>query len=115
MTPLASAPERVKIARAAEITGENVRTLQALAAAGRVPGAAKLSRNWTFDIADLRIWIRRRKAETCQNARRRKTATGAGPSYGGNSRSVERSSDGAYEQTMRQLRNGGLRPGGTGR
>jgi hypothetical protein len=51
---LASAPERIKMARAVQITGETERTLQAAAAAGLIPGAAKPCKCWTFDEARLR-------------------------------------------------------------
>ena len=44
-------------------TGEKRRTLQHLASRGRIPGAAKLSRNWTFDLERLEQWI-----EACENA-----------------------------------------------
>ena len=54
---LAAPVERVKIARAAEITGETRRTLQALAAAGRIPGAVKERGQWIFDESALRRWL----------------------------------------------------------
>lgn len=52
------APERIRIRRAAEILGETVRTVQALAARGEIPGAAKPARNWTFDKEKFRSFVR---------------------------------------------------------
>lgn len=54
MTPA----ERVAIHEAGRITGLKRRTLQAMAAAGRVPGAAKLGGIWSFDVERLRGWLR---------------------------------------------------------
>jgi hypothetical protein len=51
---LAGHPERIKMARAVEITGESARTLQAAAAAGLIPGAARPFKCWTFDETELR-------------------------------------------------------------
>jgi hypothetical protein len=64
-----AAPERVKIARAAEITGESRRTLQALAAAGRILGrgdyhwqhepcwyAVRSRGHWTGDRKQTTLW-----------------------------------------------------------
>ena len=50
--------ERIKMARAIEITGENARTLRAAAAAGLIPGAARPFKCWTFDEAKLRAWLK---------------------------------------------------------
>lgn len=51
---LASAPERIKMAAAVAITGETEHTLQAAAARGDIPGAAKPFKCWTFDEVLLR-------------------------------------------------------------
>lgn len=58
--------ERIQSARAAEITGLSIRTVQHLASGGKVPGAAMLSRRWTFDEAKLRHWIASREAAAVQ-------------------------------------------------
>jgi hypothetical protein len=58
--------ERVRPASAAAITGLTVRTVQALALRGEIPGAAKLGGSWTFDVKALKrfkIELDRRKAE----------------------------------------------------
>lgn len=50
---LTSGTERVKLALAAKLTGASERTLQAFAAQGKIPGAAKLGKCWTFNIEKL--------------------------------------------------------------
>ena len=68
--------ERVSIERAAVILGPPLRTVQALAARGEIPGAAKIGGRWTFDIEKLRRLVRQRERETWQSGRRRPDATG---------------------------------------
>ncbi|MEN6538746.1 MAG: GIY-YIG nuclease family protein, partial [Mizugakiibacter sp.] len=46
--------ERIRADAAAGILGVEVRTVQALAARGEVPGAAKIGGLWTFDESALR-------------------------------------------------------------
>lgn len=109
---LASAPERIKIGRAAEITGESERTLQAAAAAGSIPGAAKLFKCWTFDERSLRAWLRGKEQEPCRkklqseeadrNARPR-TRSAAARRGGLVSRSPAASSEEAYQRAMNAL------------
>ena len=50
--------ERVSISEAVRISGLKMRTLQNLAAQGAIPGAAKPAGRWTFDISQLRRWVR---------------------------------------------------------
>jgi hypothetical protein len=50
--------ERVAIADAVLISGLSKRTLQSLAAHGRIPGAGKPAGRWTFDVMELREWSR---------------------------------------------------------
>lgn len=52
---------RCRIAEACYWTGLPARTVQNLAASGKIPGAAKLGGLWTFDRARLRGWIRERE------------------------------------------------------
>lgn len=52
---------RLRIRAACDATGLTARGLQAMAARGEVPGAAKLGRVWTFDAAKLDRWIRARE------------------------------------------------------
>lgn len=105
--PLARRPERVTIDGAVAILGVPARTVQALAAAGELPGSAKIGRRWTFDEAALRRWVAEKERETCRSEMPRRTAIGAAMSCGGASRSAARNSDGAYEQAMRRLLSGG--------
>lgn len=58
--------ERIRAARAADITGLPVRTVQHMAARGELPGAAKLGKVWTFDERRLRAWLREREAAACR-------------------------------------------------
>jgi len=48
--------ERIRAHVAAGILGVETRTVQALAARGELPGAAKIGGLWTFDEAALRNW-----------------------------------------------------------
>lgn len=50
--------ERIRADRAALILGVERRTVQALAARGSLPEAAKIGGTWTFDEAALRNYIR---------------------------------------------------------
>ena len=43
--------ERVTMGRAVEIIGLPSRTVQEMACAGKIPGAVKFGRSWTFDEA----------------------------------------------------------------
>lgn len=47
-------PERIRAHHAATILGVELRTVQALAARGELPGAAKIGGLWTFDESALR-------------------------------------------------------------
>jgi hypothetical protein len=106
--PLASAVERIKMARAIEITGESERTLQAAAARGEIPGASKPCKCWTFDERELRAWIERGKP--CQSddrtemSGRQRTRSSAAKSGGRASRLAAGSSEEAYRQAMARLR-----------
>lgn len=46
-------PERIRAHHAATILGVELRTVQALAARGELPGAAKIGGLWTFDVKIL--------------------------------------------------------------
>lgn len=97
--------ERIRAPAAAAILGLEVRTVQALAARGSIPGAAKLGGTWTFDETALRNWIRERS--TCQTSHRRQSIpSGAATRYGRGSRSTAESIEKACEQALRRLRRG---------
>jgi len=96
-------PERVKMAQAVAITGKSKRALQAMALAGKVPGAAKIGGEWTFNEATLRAWVEELEIPQCP-AKPLRIRSGAARSSGVGSRSRARSTGGAYEQTMVKLR-----------
>ncbi|WP_394060680.1 helix-turn-helix domain-containing protein [Xanthobacter autotrophicus] len=54
-------PERIRAPKVASILGVQVRTVQAMALRGELPGAAKIGGLWTFDEAALRAWIREKE------------------------------------------------------
>lgn len=95
--------ERIRADAAAGILGVEVRTVQALAARGEVPGAAKIGGLWTFDESALRSWIKERTQ--CQKDRRpRSTATGEGKRSGRDLPLQATKSARACEQALRELR-----------
>jgi hypothetical protein len=106
---LAIVPERVKMAAAIAMTGESERTLQALAARGKIPGASKPSKCWTFDVVELRNWVELGKP--CQSDKlteamsvRQRTRSNTARSGERASRSPTGSSEEAYQQAMARLR-----------
>ncbi len=71
--------ERVRAARIAEITGLSLRGIQAMAAKGIIPSAAKIGSIWTFDEASVRLWVQEKEATPCvtnAGASPRKTSIG---------------------------------------
>jgi excisionase family DNA binding protein len=64
--------ERIRANEAAAILGIQLRTVQAMAARGELPGAAKIGGSWTFNEAVLREWVRQEVEKTkarAQNVR----------------------------------------------
>lgn len=60
-------PERIRPAAVARITGLSLRQVQAMAAAGLLPSAAKLGSVWTFDERRIRAWlVERERAASIQ-------------------------------------------------
>jgi predicted DNA-binding transcriptional regulator AlpA len=55
-------PERVRPADVARMSGVSTRKVQEMAAAGRLPGAARIDQLWTFDPAKIRAWILEQEA-----------------------------------------------------
>jgi hypothetical protein len=100
--PLPIRQERVKIAQAIAITGKSERALQGMALAGKIPGAAKIGGEWTFNDATLRAWVEELEITQC-HARPLPIRSGAARSYGVGSRSRVKSTGGHYEQTMLKL------------
>src|SRR5262245_66074351 len=89
--------ERGTAKQAAVILGLKPRKLQAMSQRGEIPGAAKLGRQWTYDLAKLRGFVEQQEtATTCQrSARLRRDATGGGIPSGAALRSAGRGSGGA--------------------
>jgi predicted DNA-binding transcriptional regulator AlpA len=99
----ARALERVRPQDAVVITGLSLRTVQALALRGEIPGAAKLGGSWTFDEAALRNWIKERT--TCpQDRRHLNTRTGEVIRYGRGSPLQDENIARACELMTRKLR-----------
>lgn len=97
--------ERVRVDDAAAILGISGRSVQALAARGEIPGAAKIGGLWTFDEAALRLWIREKA--TCQiDPRRRNTPIGGETRSGRDLPLTVAKSVQACEQALRRLRRG---------
>lgn len=98
-------PERIRADRAAIILGIEIRTVQALALRGELPGAAKIGGVWTFEEAALRNHIKERT--TCPRDRRPlNTHTGEVASSGHASPLQVRNAEKAWQQTLRELRRG---------
>lgn len=57
----ASSRDRIRSDAAAQQTGLSVRQVQAMAARGQIPGAAKLGSVWTFDPRVIAMWISRQE------------------------------------------------------
>lgn len=65
--------DRAGVCYVMERTGLSRRTVQAMAARGEIPGAAKFGKLWTFDRLKLARWIREKEQE-CQKTSMRGTA-----------------------------------------
>ena len=73
-----SSRERITIEVAQPLIGLPIRTVQAMAANGEIPGAAKMRRRWTFDRVKLEAWIVHKEQETWQNAQKRRPVASEG-------------------------------------
>jgi Helix-turn-helix domain len=71
--------ERGTAKQAAAILGLKSRKLQSMSQRGEIPGAAKLGRQWTYDLAKLRRFVEQQE-QACQqgSAKPRPAAIGAG-------------------------------------
>jgi hypothetical protein len=61
--------ERCLTDQAVSIVGVPARNLQDMAAQGKIPGAAKIGKRWTFDILALKRWTKTRKKEQDKRVR----------------------------------------------
>jgi hypothetical protein len=78
-------------------SGYNRRTLQALAAAGKIPGATKPAGLWVFDVVKFREWIKAGEPTQCRTIETFSSARG----YGGISeKSTASEYDEAYERAL---------------
>jgi hypothetical protein len=103
--------ERGGLEEAVAILGLPERTVQSMAARGEIPGAAKLGRRWTFDIARLRTLVRNKERQTWVNAKHRPDAIGARAPSGAALRSTAATSDGRFTRLTRRLRARAGKPG----
>jgi hypothetical protein len=95
--------ERGTSQQAAAILGVKSRKLQAMSARGEIPGAAKLGRQWTYDLPKLRQFIDQQEKITCQgSAKRPPDAIGAAISSGRKLEGVGAFSAGRLRQMIQQ-------------
>lgn len=99
-------PERIRAHHAATILGVELRTVQALAARGELPGAAKIGGLWTFDESALRLWIRE-KSVCPKDPQRQSTHIGVETRSGRDLPLQVAKSVKACEQALQRLRRGG--------
>lgn len=89
--------ERVKVAAVVRMTGYSLRQVQELAAAGKIPSAAKLGAQWSFDPVRVRRWIKQKEREAeCP----RQTSSRGRASTTRASKSMVTTSDEAYERAL---------------
>jgi hypothetical protein len=112
LVALDAQPERTTIKGAVRIIGLSERTIQAMAARGEIPGAAKFGRRWTFDKLKLRQYVNQREQETWQGKEREarpSAAIGAVRSFGPALSSRAGNSAGRLIQMIRRSRKRGTR------
>ena len=96
--------ERGTVREAAKILGLNVRKIQTMSQRGKIPSAAKIGRQWTYDLVRLRTFVgEQERATTCQrNENPRRGATGVVKCFGAALRSVDIASGGRLGQMIQQ-------------
>jgi hypothetical protein len=96
--------ERVTAEQAISILGLRPRKLQLMSQRGEIPGAAKLGRQWTYDLAKLRRFVEQQEKVTTwrKGARPPPDATGGEIHSGPALRSVGKGSGGRLRQMIRQ-------------
>jgi hypothetical protein len=60
--------ERGDVKDAMRILGAGMRTVEDMAAAGLLPGAAKFNRRWSFDLQKLRRYVEEKEREIWERA-----------------------------------------------
>ena len=98
-----SLAERCTIETAELILGLKRRNIQAMAARGEIPGAAKLGHLWTFNVAQLRRYVTERQRQ-CSNGKRQRDAFGVVVPFGVASISTAARSEDRFKQATRKLR-----------
>jgi hypothetical protein len=104
--------ERGDIYEAMAILGLKKRMIEAMALRGELPGAAKISNRWTFDLNKLRAYVRdkvKRQGQWAQNRNHQQAVSGAAiPSTVGLALRAN-SSPGRFTQITQELRQGDAR------
>lgn len=100
---------RIRARAVAVWTSLSVRKVQELAAAGRIPGAAKLGGVWTFDPDKVRGWIAHQEHQAWRGSLA--TSTSAATSGRATSKSPAAAIDAAFERLIRGRRRSGSRSG----
>ena len=85
--------ERGSVAQAAGILGLKNRKVQAMSQRGEIPGAAKMGRQWTYDLAELRRFVAQQE-KTCASGKPRPDVTGGGIPFGARLKFAGTASDG---------------------
>jgi hypothetical protein len=98
--------ERCTIEIAELILGLKRRNVEATAARGEIPGAAKLGHLWTFNVGQLRRYVTERQQCT---GKHRQDAFGVGAPFGVASMSTATKSDDRYTQATRRLRHSAVK------
>lgn len=99
--------KRCKIGEAVCILEEKPRTVRDMAAAGEIPGAAKIRGTWSFDTAKLHQLVAEKERATCQsalNARPRRAVSGGAARSTAGYKPAAATSNGHYGQTIQRLR-----------
>ena len=105
MSRVAAPRSRCKIDGAVARLGLEARTVRRLAAAGGIPGAAKIGDAWTFDIAKLDAFVSEKERETCQNGLKpQRAVTGGRIPSGVGFKPGAATTDGHFAQTIQKLR-----------
>ena len=105
---------RCKIDGAVARLGLEPRTVRNMAAAGDIPGAAKIGDTWTFDVVMLDAFVSEKERETCQNSRRpRRAVTGGKVSFGAGFKPGAATTAGHFAQTIQKLRATVVKSSGT--
>jgi hypothetical protein len=96
-------PERGTIQDALSILGKADRTVRAMAAKGKIPGAAKIEGTWTFNLDLLRNYVSSKEQEAWQRARPQRAVSGGRASSTVGFKPAAKTSNGHYEQTIQKL------------